>query len=185
MDELRAVEKSISELKTIQNRLKKILKKREWPLTHEIPRLETIIKDKEDEITSLQMELQEYKSELESKLIQLEKMKSLLDKTKADMQQLEEENEKLRSNIKELKSDYLYRSLTAKTHFYEERIKQLKEKMSIQEKVRLGNFRNFDIMVDQYTKSLLLEIATLEKRNITLERTNDELLKENIHLRKS
>ena len=46
MDELRAIEKSISELKTIQNRLKKVLKNREWILTHEIPRLKAFIKAK-------------------------------------------------------------------------------------------------------------------------------------------
>ena len=185
MDELRAVEKSISELKTIQKRLKKVLQNREWTLTHEIPRLEAIIKGKEDENNSLQIELQKYKSELDKKIVQLKKIISLFDKTKTDKQQLEEENEMLRSNIKKIKSDYLYRSLTAKTQFYEERIKQLEGKFYLQEKARLGNFKYFDKMVDQFRQSLLLEIATLKERNKTLERMNDELLKENIQLRKS
>ena len=185
MDEIRAVNKSISELKTIQNRLKKVLKNREWVLSYEIPRLEAIIKEKDDEIKSLQNGLRHLKGELESKIARLEEVTSLFDKARIDKQRLEKENKTLRSKIRELKSDYLYRSLTAKTQFYEEKNKQLKEKIALMEKAKLGNYMNLEDLVDKYRQSLLLEIATLESRNKTLEKINDDLLKDNIELRKS
>ena len=184
MDEIKAIEKSVSELKTIQNRLKKALKDREWTLSHEIPRLETIVKEKESEIESFLNELNQLKSELELKRSRLKEMQSQFDESKNDKRQLEKENETLRAEIKELKSDYLYRSLTAKNQFLEEKLEQLKGKMAVQEKAALGNYKDFEKIVAQYRHSLGLEISMLERRNQELEKMNDELLKENIRLRK-
>ena len=185
MDELKSVEKSISELKTIQNRLKKLLKDREWTLSYELPRLVAIIENKKVENESQQIELKKLKSKMDSKKDRLKKMRSLIEKTQIEKQQFEKENEKLRSKILELKSDYLYRSHTAKTQFYEEKFKQLKVRIDIQEKLQNGNFMNFDKIVNDYRQSLLLEIETLERRNKTLEKMNEELLKENNKLRKN
>lgn len=66
MDELRAIEKTTAELKTIQNRLKKLLLNREWIVSYEIPRFEATLKEKERENVSLQTELQKMKCWLES-----------------------------------------------------------------------------------------------------------------------
>lgn len=184
MDEIKGIEKSVSELRTIQNRLKKALKGREWALSHEIPRMEAIVKEKESEIKSLLNELNQLKSESESKRSRLKEMQSQFDESKNEKRQLEEENKKLRAEIKELKSDYLYRSLTAKNQFLEEKLNQLKGKMTIQEKAALGNYKDFEKIVAQYRHSLGLEISMLERRNQELEKMNDELLKENIRLRK-
>lgn len=184
MDEIRAIEKSVSELKTIQNRLKKALKDREWALSHEIPRLEAAVKDKESENESLLNELNQLKSELESKKSRLIEMQSQFDESKNEKRQFEKENEKLRSEIKELKSDYLYRSLKAKNQFLEEKLDQLRGKMAVQEKAALGNYKDFEKIVAQYRHSLGVEIKTLERRNKELEKMNDELLKVNIKLRK-
>ena len=81
MDEIRAIEKTVSELKTIQNRLKKVLKDREWALSHEIPRLEAIIKEKESEIESLLNSLSQLKIESESKKNRLKEMQSQYDES--------------------------------------------------------------------------------------------------------
>ena len=184
MDEIKAIEKSVSELKTIQNRLKKALKDRDWALSHEIPRLEAIVKEKESEIESLLNGLNQLKSELESKNNRLKEMQSQFNECKNEKKQFEEENKKLREEIKELKSDYLYRSLSAKNQFLEEKFDQLKGKMAVQEKAALGNYKDFEKIVAQYRHSLGSEIKTLERRNKELEKMNDELLKENIKLRK-
>lgn len=184
MDEIRAIEKSVSELKTIQNRLKKALKDREWALSYEIPRLEAIVKEKESEIESLQNERNQLKNELESKRSQLKEMQSQFDESKNEKRQSEMENEKLRAEIKELKTDYLYRSLTAKNQFLEEKLNQLKTKFAIQENVALGNYKDRDKIIAQFRHTYGQEIEKLEKRNKELEKMNDELLKENINLRK-
>ena len=184
MDEIRAIEKTVSELKTIQNRLKKVLKDREWALSHEIPRLEAIIKEKESEIESLLNSLSQLKIESESKNNRLKEMQSQYDESKKERRQFEEDNKKLREEIIELKSDYLYRSLSAKNQFLEEKLDQLKGKMAVQEKAALGNFKDFEKIVAQYRHSLSVEIKTLERRNKELEKMNGELLKENVNLRK-
>jgi len=184
MDEIRAIEKTVSELKTIQNRLKKVLKDREWALSHEIPRLEAIIKEKESEIESLLNSLSQLKIESESKNNRLKEMQSQYDESKKERRQFEEDNKKLREVIIELKSDYLYRSLSAKNQFLEEKLDQLKGKMAVQEKAALGNYKDFEKIVAQYRHSLGVEIKTLERRNKELEKMNGELLKENVNLRK-
>ena len=184
MDEIRAIEKTVSELKTIQNRLKKVLKDREWALSHEIPRLEAIIKEKESEIESLLNSLSQLKIESESKNNRLKEMQSQYDESKKERRQFEEDNKKLREEIIELKSDYLYRSLSAKNQFLEEKLDQLKGKMAVQEKAALGNYKDFEKIVAQYRHSLSVEIKTLERRNKELEKMNGELLKENVNLRK-
>ena len=184
MDEIRAIEKTVSELKTIQNRLKKVLKDREWALSHEIPRLEAIIKEKESEIESLLNSLSQLKIESESKNNRLKEMQSQYDESKKERRQFEEDNKKLREEIIELKSDYLYRSLSAKNQFLEEKLDQLKGKMAVQEKAALGNFKDFEKIVAQYRHSLSVEIKTLERRNKELKKMNGELLKENVNLRK-
>ena len=184
MDEIRAIEKTVSELKTIQNRLKKVLKDREWALSHEIPRLEAIIKEKESEIESLLNSLSQLKIESESKNNRLKEMQSQCDESKKERRQFEEDNKKLREEIIELKSDYLYRSLSAKNQFLEEKLDQLKGKMAIQEKAALGNYKDFEKIVAQYRHSLGVEIKTHERRNKELEKMNGELLKENVNLRK-
>ena len=184
MDEIRAIEKTVSELKTIQNRLKKALKDREWALSHEIPRLETVVKDKDSEIESLLNKLNQLKNELESKRSRFKEMQSQFDESKNEKRQFEKENEKLRAEIKELKSDFLYRSLKAKNQFLEEKLDQLKGKFAIQENAALGNYKDKENIIAQYRYTLGQEIERLEKRNKELEKMNDELLKENIKLRK-
>ena len=184
MDEIRAIEKTVSELKTIQNRLKKAFKDREWDLSHEIPLLEAVVKDKESEIESLLNEVNQLKSELELKSSRFKEIQSQFDENKKEKRQFEEENEKLRTEIKELKTDYLYRSLKTKNQFLEEKLDQLKGKLAVQEKAALGNYKDFEKIVAQYRHSLGGEIKTLERRNKELEKMNDELLKENIKLRK-
>lgn len=111
-------------------------------------------------------------------------MQLMLDESQKEKQQYEKDNETLRSEIKGLKSDYLYRSLIAKNQFLEEKLEQLKGRFSIQEKVALGNYRDKEIIIAQYHNTLNVEIARLERRNNELETMNDELLKENIKLRK-
>ena len=66
MDEIKAIEKSVSELRTIHNRLKKVLKESDWALSVEIPRLNALISEKEEECKSLQAKTDLFSKEIES-----------------------------------------------------------------------------------------------------------------------
>lgn len=184
MDEIKAITKSVSELKTIQNRLKKVLKDRDWALSFEIPRLEAIIEETKKANDVLSIDLQKVKLDLESKEKLLAETKSMLDESKKENHKYETENDSLRTEIKGLKSDYLYRSLAAKNQFLEDKLNQQKSKFEIQTRAALGNYKKFEDIKTQYRASLGIEIDRLEKRNKELEKLNDELLKENVKLRK-
>ena len=184
MDELRAIEKSVSELRTIQNRLTKVLKERDWAISVEIPRLNALISEKEEECKSLQAKTDLFSKEIESIKEKLHKSDTSLQESQESQLQAEKEVEKLKAEIRELKSDYVYRSMKAKNQFLEEKLDQLKDKLVIQEKAALGNYKDFEKVVAQFRYALELEIKRLENRNNELEKMNDELLKENIKLRK-
>ncbi len=184
MDEIKAIEKTVSELKTIQNRLKKVLKDRDWALSFEIPRLEAIIEETKQANELLRIDLQKAKRDIDSRAELLAEAKSMLDESKKEIGKYEAENAKLRTEIKGLKSDYLYRSLTAKNQFLEDKLNQQKSKFDIQTRAALGNFKKYEDIKALYRASLDIEISRLEKRNKELESLNDELLKENVKLRK-
>lgn len=184
MDELKAIEKTVSELKTIQNRLIKVHKEKDWALSVEIPRLNALISEKEDECKTAQKQLNSLTNNIESLNEIFRSTKLSLQDSQKGQKLAEKEVEKLKAEIRELKSDYVYRSMKAKNQFLEEKLDRLKGKLVIQEKAALGNYKNFEKVVDQFRYALELEIIRLENRNNELEKMNDELLKENIKLRK-
>ncbi len=184
MDELKAIIKSVSELKTIQNRLNKVLKERDWALSIEIPRLNKLIEEKDAECKVVKARLDSLENELSLLNKKLRETKLTLQESQRDQQQAEKKVENLIAEIRGLKSDYVYRSMTAKNQFLEEKLDQLKGKLKLQERAATGNYKVFENLAAQYRNTLGLEIERLERRNKELERMNDELLKENIKLRK-
>jgi len=73
IDDIKAIEKTVSELKTIQNRLGKALKDREWAISNEIPRLESVIDNLKEELQNAYFALETKESNISDLLAQLEK----------------------------------------------------------------------------------------------------------------
>lgn len=72
IDEIKAIEKSVSGLKTIQNRLKKILKERNWAISTEIPRLEGVIENLQRDLDSANEKIRSKENLIDDLLAKLE-----------------------------------------------------------------------------------------------------------------
>ena len=184
MDEIRAIEKSVSELKTIQNRLKKALKERDWALTLEIPRLQAIIDEKQEEIDSLLGKLSKAQ-DINSKLrIELKEKDSLLGQHRGELRDYQKDVEKLKERIRGFESTYEFRILKASNQFLEEKVAGLETKLIIATKVHNGDYRGLQKLETAYTRQVKLEKLSLERRIKELEKMQEQMLNDYQRIKK-
>ena len=99
IDDIKAIEKTISELKTIQNRLGKALKDRDWAISNEIPRLESIIENLKEELQNAYAALDSKDSNIYDLLAQLEKKDAKIQSLLSLKQKMADELHKLGGDI--------------------------------------------------------------------------------------
>lgn len=104
LDNIKAIEKSVSELKTIQNRLKKVLEERDWVISTEIPRLKEVIENLKRELDSANEKIRSKESLIEELLAKLEdrdNRKALLgiDSNRKDIAQVKTEDQRGRFSL--------------------------------------------------------------------------------------
>lgn len=178
MDEIRAIEKSVSELRTIQNRLKKALKEREWAMSYEIPRLQSIIDKKQEEIDSLLNKLAKAEDNCSKKGIELKEQDFLLEQQRVELRDYQKDVKKLKERIRGFESTYEFRILKASNQFLEEKVSQMETKMTLALKVHQGNYKGLEKLETDYTRQVKLEKLSLERRITELEKMQEQMLKD-------
>ena len=178
MDEFKAIEKSVSELKRIQNRLGKVLKDREWAITFEIPRLQTIIDEKKKEIDSLLKKLSKSVDEYNKLKLNIDSKDLLIEQQKRDLRDEQKDNEKLKERLRGYESSYEYRILKASNQFLEEKISSMETKLIIATKTLNGNHKGLEALKTAYTKHIDFEKLLLERRIKELEQMQAQLMKD-------
>lgn len=178
MDEIRAIEKSVSELRTIQNRLKKALKERNWTMTLEIPCLQAIIDEKQEEIDSLLGKLTIAEDDCNRLELELKEQESLIEQQRRELRDSQKDVEKLKDRIRGFESTYEFRILKASNQFLEEKVSSMETKMTLALKVHQGNYKGLETLETDYTRQVKLEKLSLERRIEELEKLQEQMLKD-------